>query len=72
MEDILLFAGTLGVHGYGNYQDRYTKVNGKWVVKYSKLTRTRLDLIEPDGTVIEADVPIERIVQLVLEATGQK
>ncbi|WP_327096418.1 nuclear transport factor 2 family protein [Nocardia vinacea] len=71
MEDVLIFGGTLGVHGYGNYHDRYVKVNGKWVVKYSKLTRTRLDLIDPDdGTVIQVNVPLAEIVQKVTDIIG--
>ncbi len=71
MEDVLIFGGTLGVHGYGNYHDRYEKVNGKWIVTYSKLTRTRLDLINPaDGTVIEANVPLDQIVAKVNEILG--
>ncbi|MBF6338282.1 nuclear transport factor 2 family protein [Nocardia abscessus] len=71
MEDVLLFGDTLGVHGYGHYQDRYSKVNGQWVIKYSKLTRTRLDLIRPDGTVIEADVPLDQVVAKVDEFLGR-
>ena len=70
LEDVLIFGGTLGVHGYGHYNDRYTKVNGKWVVKYSKLTRTRLDLINPDGTVTQANAPIEQVVAKVKAITG--
>lgn len=71
LEDILIWGGTLGVHGYGNYHDRYVNSNGKWVIKYSKLTRTRLDLINPDdGTIIQADVPIEEIVQKVKDIIG--
>jgi hypothetical protein len=70
LEDVLIFGGALGVHGYGHYNDRYTKVNGKWVVKYSKLTRTRLDLINPDGTVIQANAPIEQVVAKVKAITG--
>jgi hypothetical protein len=70
LEDVLIFGGTLGVHGYGHYNDRYTNVNGKWVVKYSKLTRTRLDLINPDGTVIQANAPIEQVVAKVKAITG--
>jgi hypothetical protein len=70
LEDVLIFGGTLGVHGYGHYNDRYTKVNGKWVVKYSKLTRTRLDLINPDGTVIQANAPIDQVVAKVKAITG--
>lgn len=72
LEDVLIFGGVLGVHGYGNYQDKYEKVNGHWVESYSKLTRTRIDLINPqDGSVIEADVALERVVALVRAALGQ-
>jgi hypothetical protein len=70
MDDVLIFGGTLGIHGYGHYSDRYEKVNGKWVVKHSKLTRTRFDLIKPDGTVIESNVPLGRVVDLVKAVTG--
>jgi hypothetical protein len=70
LEDVLIFGGTLGVHGYGHYNDRYSKVNGRWIVKYSKLTRTRLDLINPDGTVIQANAPIEAVVAAVKKVTG--
>lgn len=70
LEDVLIFGGTVGVHGYGHYNDRYEKVNGKWVVKYSKLTRTRLDLINPDGTVIQANAPLDAVVAAVKNVTG--
>jgi hypothetical protein len=71
LEDVLIFGDTLGVHGYGHYNDRYAKVNGKWVVKYSKLTRTRIDLINPDGTVIQADAPLDQVVAKVKAVTGR-
>ena len=71
MEDVLIFGGTLGVHGYGHYSDRYIKVNGKWVVKYSKLTRTRFDLTNPDGTVIQADAPLADVAAKVKAVTGR-
>ena len=70
LEDVLIFGGTVGVHGYGHYNDRYAKVDGKWIVKYSKLTRTRLDLINPDGTVIQADAPLDAVVAAVKKVTG--
>jgi hypothetical protein len=71
LEDVLTFGDTLGVHGYGHYNDRYEKVNGKWVVKYSKLTRTRIDLINPDGTVIQANAPLDEVAAKVKAITGQ-
>jgi len=70
LEDVLIFGGTVGVHGYGHYNDRYVKVNGQWIVKYSKLTRTRLDLINPDGTVIQANAPLDAVVAAVKKVTG--
>jgi hypothetical protein len=70
LEDVLIFGGTLGVHGYGHYNDRYERVNGKWVVKYSKLTRTRIDLINPDGTVIQANAPLDVVAAKVKAITG--
>jgi hypothetical protein len=70
LEDVLIFGGTVGVHGYGHYNDRYTMVNGQWIVKYSKLTRTRLDLINPDGTVIQANAPLDAVVAAVKKVTG--
>jgi hypothetical protein len=72
MEDVLVFGGTLGVHGYGHYNDKYKKVDGKWVVSYSKLTRTRFDLINPaDGTVTQANVPPAEVAAKVKAITGQ-
>jgi hypothetical protein len=70
LEDVLIFGSSLGVHGYGHYNDKYEKVNGKWVVKYSKLTRTRLDLINPDGTVIQANAPLDQVAAKVKAITG--
>lgn len=72
MDDVLIFGGTLGVHGYGHYSDRYSKVDGKWVVKYSKLTRTRFDLVDPgNGAVIQSDVPLAQVADLIKGVTGQ-
>jgi hypothetical protein len=71
MQDVLVFGGTLGVHGYGHYSDRYAKVNGHWVVTYSKLTRTRLDIVDPnDGTIIRADVSLDEVIALINAVTG--
>lgn len=61
----------VGVHGYGHYNDQYVKVNGQWVEKYSKLTRTRIDLINPDGTVIQADAPLDQVALKIKAILGQ-
>ncbi len=71
MEDVLIFGGVLGVHGYGHYSDKYSKVDGKWVVTYSKLTRTRIDLINPDGTVTQEDASLTEVASKVKTITDQ-
>lgn len=71
LEDVLVFGGTLGVHGYGHYNDTYVKTNGKWVVKTSKLTRTRIDLINPaDGAVIQANASLLDVAAKVKAIVG--
>ena len=71
LEDVLVFGGVLGVHGYGHYNDHYVKVNGNWVVKDSKLTRTRIDLINPkDNTVIQANASLLDVAAKVKAITG--
>lgn len=32
------------LHGYGHYHETYSKVNGRWVIQTSTLTRIRVDL----------------------------
>ena len=71
LEDVLVFGGVLGVHGYGHYNDHYEKVNGQWVVKASKLTRTRIDLIDPStGAVIQANASLLDVAAKVKAITG--
>lgn len=71
LEDVLVFGGTLGVHGYGHYNDTYVKTNGTWVVKTSKLTRTRIDLINPaDGAVIQANASLLDVAAKVKAIVG--
>lgn len=70
MEDVLNFGGLIAVHGYGFYHEKYEKADGKWVIKYSRLERTRIDLIDPDdGSVIEENVPADQVEERVREAT---
>lgn len=71
LEDVLVFGGVLGVHGYGHYNDTYVKTNGKWVVKTSKLTRTRIDLINPNtGVVTQANASLLDVAAQVKAITG--
>ena len=43
MEDHLQWPNGLGLNGFGHYHDTYEKVDGRWVIKTSKLTRLRMD-----------------------------
>ena len=71
LEDVLVFGGVLGVHGYGHYNDHYEKINGQWVVKDSKLTRTRIDLINPStGAVTQANASLLDVAAKVKAITG--
>jgi SnoaL-like domain len=47
MQDRLVFANLIGIHGYGHYTDHYEKVGDSWVIDRSKLTRTGLTIIVP-------------------------
>ncbi|MBF6175163.1 nuclear transport factor 2 family protein [Nocardia blacklockiae] len=71
MEDVLIFGGTLGVHGYGHYTERYENSGSGWVIAYSKLTRTRIDLINPaDGSVIQSDVSVDEVAAKIRAIIG--
>ncbi|WP_394846329.1 nuclear transport factor 2 family protein [Pendulispora brunnea] len=47
LEDWVDFTPVLGLHGHGHYHETYVKINGRWRIKYSKLTRIRQELITP-------------------------
>lgn len=47
MQDRLSIAGLVTIHGYGHYTDNYEELDGKWLITYSKLTRTGFTLEFP-------------------------
>ncbi len=47
LEDFLRFAPGLNFRGYGHYHETYEKRDGAWVIKTSRLTRLREDLVTP-------------------------
>lgn len=47
LEDWVDFTPVLGLHGHGHYHETYVKINGRWRIQYSKLTRIRQELITP-------------------------
>jgi hypothetical protein len=40
--DRLILPGVLAYNGYGYYQDTYEKIDGKWLIKTSKIKRLRV------------------------------
>lgn len=43
MEDMLRWPDGSELHGYGHYQETYTKVDGRWLIARSTLSRLRMD-----------------------------
>ena len=47
LEDVVRLAPGVNLKGYGHYLETYEKVDGKWCIKTSKLTRLREDIFNP-------------------------
>jgi hypothetical protein len=47
LEDVVRLAPGVNLKGYGHYFETYEKVDGKWYIKTSKLTRLREDIFNP-------------------------
>jgi hypothetical protein len=47
LEDVVRLAPGVNLKGYGHYHETYEKVDGKWYIKTSKLTRLREDIFNP-------------------------
>ena len=40
--------GMRGIHGYGYYEERYERRDGRWLIAFSRLARTRIDpIVDP-------------------------
>jgi hypothetical protein len=44
LEDVVRLAPGVNLRGYGHYRETYEKVDGRWVVTASTLTRLREDI----------------------------
>lgn len=47
MEDLVRLAPFFTLRGYGHYHETYEKIDGIWRIKFSELTRLRMDLQTP-------------------------
>ncbi|MBV6760238.1 nuclear transport factor 2 family protein [Rhodococcus opacus] len=36
-----------GIDGYGHYEDEYTRLDGRWLISFQRLTRLRVDPVVP-------------------------
>ncbi|OBF12541.1 DUF4440 domain-containing protein [Mycobacterium sp. ACS4054] len=47
LQDVVRFGPGVTLVGYGHYHETYENVAGQWVIKSSKLTRLREDIVTP-------------------------
>jgi SnoaL-like domain len=47
LQDVVRLAPGLNLQGYGHYHETYEKIDGRWYIKTSKLTRLREDIFNP-------------------------
>jgi hypothetical protein len=47
LQDVVRFGPGVTLVGYGHYHETYESVAGQWVIKTSKLTRLREDIVTP-------------------------
>ena len=47
LQDVVRLAPGLNLQGYGHYHETYEKVDDRWYIKSSKLTRLREDVFNP-------------------------
>ena len=47
LEDVVRLAPGLNLKGYGHYHETYEKIDGRWYIMGSKLTRLREDIFNP-------------------------
>ena len=47
LQDVVRFGPGVSLVGYGHYHETYENIAGQWVIKSSKLTRLREDIVTP-------------------------
>ncbi len=47
LQDVVRFGPGLTLVGHGHYHESYEKIAGRWLIKSSKLTRLREDIVTP-------------------------
>ncbi|OSC39953.1 nuclear transport factor 2 family protein [Mycobacterium decipiens] len=47
LEDVVRVAPAVNLNGRGHYHETYEKIDGRWLIKTSRLTRLREDVFNP-------------------------
>ncbi|OBI67859.1 nuclear transport factor 2 family protein [Mycobacterium sp. E796] len=47
LQDVVRFGPGVTLVGYGHYHETYESIDGQWLIKSSKLTRLREDIVTP-------------------------
>lgn len=55
LQDVVRFGPGVTLVGYGHYHETYENVAGQWLIKSSKLTRLREDIVTPVFSVYISD-----------------
>ena len=61
LEDVVRFGPGVNLRGYGHYTETYEKVDGKWLITSSTLTRLREDVFNAFVSVYISD-RIRRVI----------
>ena len=71
LQDIVRLVPGLTVVGYGHYHETYEHIAGQWLIKSSKLTRLREDIITPVFSLYISDRIRKAIAKLASRLTEQ-
>jgi len=55
LQDVVRFGRGLSLVGYGHYHETYENTTGQWLIKSSKLTRLREDIVTPVLSIYVSD-----------------
>ncbi|OBH07919.1 DUF4440 domain-containing protein [Mycobacterium sp. E2699] len=55
LQDVVRFGPGVSLVGYGHYHETYQNIAGQWLIKSSKLTRLREDIVTPVFSVYISD-----------------
>lgn len=67
LQDVVRLAPGVSLVGYGHYHETYECVDGRWLIKSSKLTRLREDIVTPLFSIYVSD----RIRRVIGRIAGQ-